>query len=175
MILAALRHIQEDIKFCDGQLIHDHLRDIATDGGKHELLTLEEIDGLCERLNMQEPAEALPSAEDVKNDPATSRWLSAGLATALSRDPVDAVNDAELLRKLLQATLGQPSWRGKAMSAQHTPDELVAALKACEACLSNLWERQQWDKRCEEDDMYDEAVDACNQARAALATVKGGA
>jgi len=38
----------------------------------------------------------------LKNGPATSRWLSAGIATAMTRDPIDAANDAEILADLLK-------------------------------------------------------------------------
>jgi hypothetical protein len=34
-------------------------------------------------------------------DPAATDWLKAALRTALSRDPVDAANDAEVLAQLL--------------------------------------------------------------------------
>ena len=42
-----------------------------------------------------------PTLEGVIASPATSFWLLASLRTAASRDPVDAVNDAELLLQLL--------------------------------------------------------------------------
>lgn len=45
----------------------------------------------------------LPSIEEVLNDPAASSWLRAALYSALSRDPVDAANDAELLAQILDA------------------------------------------------------------------------
>ena len=106
MILAGLRLIQSEIVATRGVIDDEDIDRIATNDGSHDTLTADEIDGLCERLNFVGAEDGpLPSAEDVKNDPATSRWLSAGLATALSRDPVDAVNDAELLHKLLQARL----------------------------------------------------------------------
>jgi hypothetical protein len=43
----------------------------------------------------------LPSTEDVLRDPAASSWLKHALLAALSRDPVDAANDAEMLARLL--------------------------------------------------------------------------
>jgi hypothetical protein len=43
----------------------------------------------------------LPTIEQVLADPAGSDWLKAALRSALSRDPVDAANDAEVLAKLL--------------------------------------------------------------------------
>jgi hypothetical protein len=43
----------------------------------------------------------LPTIEQVLADPAASNWLKAALCSALSRDPVDAANDAEVLAKLL--------------------------------------------------------------------------
>lgn len=45
--------------------------------------------------------EDLPSIEQILADPAASDWLKAALYTALSRDPVDAANDAEVLAKVL--------------------------------------------------------------------------
>jgi hypothetical protein len=38
----------------------------------------------------------------VLEDPAASYWLKEALRSALSRDPVDAANDAEVLYDLLQ-------------------------------------------------------------------------
>ena len=43
----------------------------------------------------------LPSAEELLKDPATSFWLRNALIAALSRDPVDAANDAEILARVL--------------------------------------------------------------------------
>lgn len=43
----------------------------------------------------------LPSVAQVLTDPAASDWLKAALRSALSRDPADAANDAELLAHLL--------------------------------------------------------------------------
>lgn len=54
-------------------------------------------------------ARLLPSIDDVLQDPVTSRWLKAALEKALTRDPVDALNDALLLAVLverLRAVLG---------------------------------------------------------------------
>ena len=45
--------------------------------------------------------EDLPSIAQIMADPAASEWLKAALHTALSRDPVDAANDAEVLAKVL--------------------------------------------------------------------------
>jgi len=39
------------------------------------------------------------------DDPATSFWLKNALKTALQRDPVDALNDAQILVERLQAHL----------------------------------------------------------------------
>lgn len=46
---------------------------------------------------MQEP----PTISRVLEDPSTSFWLRAALLSCLSRDPVDAANDAEVLALLL--------------------------------------------------------------------------
>ena len=43
----------------------------------------------------------LPTIEQILADPAASAWLKTALHTALSRDPVDAANDAEVLAKVL--------------------------------------------------------------------------
>jgi hypothetical protein len=43
----------------------------------------------------------LPAIEAVLQDPAASFWLKAALHSALSRDPVDAANESELLSRLL--------------------------------------------------------------------------
>ena len=43
----------------------------------------------------------LPSIEQILADPAASDWLRAALHSALSRDPVDAANDAEVLARVL--------------------------------------------------------------------------
>jgi hypothetical protein len=48
----------------------------------------------------QQP-EDLPSNEEILDDPAASGWLKAALRSALSRDPVDVANDAEVLAKVL--------------------------------------------------------------------------
>jgi len=45
--------------------------------------------------------EDLPTIEHILADPAASDWLKAALHSALSRDPVDAANDAEVLAKVL--------------------------------------------------------------------------
>lgn len=42
-----------------------------------------------------------PEIEEVLRDPAASLWLRQALSSALLRDPVDAVNDAEVLVRLL--------------------------------------------------------------------------
>lgn len=39
--------------------------------------------------------------EQVLKDPAASTWLKNALRSAVSRDPVDAANDAEVLYRLL--------------------------------------------------------------------------
>lgn len=45
------------------------------------------------------------STIDVMESPCTSYWLKEALQKGLSRDPVDAVNDAEILLALLQERL----------------------------------------------------------------------
>ena len=43
----------------------------------------------------------IPTAEELLRDPSTSFWLRNALNSALSRDPVDAANDAEILARVL--------------------------------------------------------------------------
>ena len=43
----------------------------------------------------------LPTIEQILADPAASDWLKTALRSALSRDPVDAANEAEVLAMLL--------------------------------------------------------------------------
>jgi hypothetical protein len=43
----------------------------------------------------------LPTVEEILSDPAASFWLHNALRSALSRDPVDAANDADVLARLL--------------------------------------------------------------------------
>ncbi len=43
----------------------------------------------------------IPSIGEVLTDPGASEWLKDALKSALSRDVVDAANDAELLARLL--------------------------------------------------------------------------
>ena len=52
---------------------------------------------------MNEPFEAndLPEIDEVLADPAASFWLKAALCSALSRDPVDAAHDSEIMARLL--------------------------------------------------------------------------
>lgn len=42
-----------------------------------------------------------PTVDEVRDDPAASRWLKTALQTALERDPVDAANEAEVLARVL--------------------------------------------------------------------------
>ena len=53
---------------------------------------------------MNEPFETsdLPEIEEVLADPTASYWLQGALRSALSRDPVDAANDSEVLARLLE-------------------------------------------------------------------------
>jgi len=53
---------------------------------------------------MIEPLEAneLPEIDEVLADPAASFWLKAALHSALSRDPVDAAHDSEIMARLLE-------------------------------------------------------------------------
>ena len=46
-------------------------------------------------------ANKVPSIDEVLVDPAASLWLKSALRSALSRDPVDAANDSQILTQLL--------------------------------------------------------------------------
>lgn len=43
-----------------------------------------------------------PTIESVLTDPGASHWLKDALRAALPRDPVDAANDATMLKNLLE-------------------------------------------------------------------------
>jgi hypothetical protein len=53
-------------------------------------------------MNNDPPADHLPPIEQILGDRAASFWLKAALRSALSRDPVDAANDADVLARLLE-------------------------------------------------------------------------
>jgi len=44
----------------------------------------------------------LPTIDAILGDPAASFWIKAALRSALSRDPVDVANDADLLAQVLE-------------------------------------------------------------------------
>ena len=46
-----------------------------------------------------------PTLEQIMADPATSFWLKEALQKAITRDLVDALNDAEVLLAVLQGRL----------------------------------------------------------------------
>jgi hypothetical protein len=48
-----------------------------------------------------------PRMKKVLGSPDCSKWLAQALLTALDRDPVDAVNDAEILANLLKEYIDQ--------------------------------------------------------------------
>ena len=54
-------------------------------------------------------ASALDLADRLVNDRCASNWLRHNLVSTLSRDPVDAVNDCELLLSILTARLEEIS------------------------------------------------------------------
>lgn len=58
---------------------------------------------------MSQPAEFVvppgPTAADVLDDAAASKWLKSALRDSLLRDPVDALNDALVLAAVLDAHL----------------------------------------------------------------------
>ena len=57
----------------------------------------------------EEPKVALelPTIEEILSDPSASYWLQNALRSALSRDPVDAANDADILARLLDGRCRQ--------------------------------------------------------------------
>jgi len=71
-------------------------------GCRHSHSLLEQ--GEVERNHKaEELPQAMPTIDEVLADLATSGWMKNALLSALSRDPVDAANDAELLHRLLDA------------------------------------------------------------------------
>jgi hypothetical protein len=54
-----------------------------------------------ELLELADHKQAAFGIDDVLRDPAASFWLKDSLRSALSRDPVDAANDAEVLAQQL--------------------------------------------------------------------------
>ena len=46
-------------------------------------------------------ADELPGIDEVLADPAASFWLKTALQSSLSRDPVDAAHDSDVLARLL--------------------------------------------------------------------------
>jgi len=74
-----------------------------TDGTGH-IVVLNGTTDLPDEEEVRAPAMsfvALPSIDEVLADQAASFWLRNALLAALSRDPVDAANDAEVLARLL--------------------------------------------------------------------------
>jgi hypothetical protein len=43
----------------------------------------------------------------ILNDPSTHFWLKSAIETALTKNPVDAIRDAEILLAILKAEAGQ--------------------------------------------------------------------
>jgi hypothetical protein len=54
-------------------------------------------------VDVSAPVPQLPTIPEVLRDPCSSYWLRNALKSAIDRDCVDAVNDAELLLALLKA------------------------------------------------------------------------
>lgn len=65
--------------------------------------------GAADSAKPRAHSSALDLADRLTNDPAASNWLRYNLPTALGRDPVDAVNDCELLLSILTARLEELS------------------------------------------------------------------
>lgn len=58
------------------------------------------------RVEAKASGNAAPAADTVLADPAASTWLRNTLTHALTCDPVDAANDAEILARVLAARVG---------------------------------------------------------------------
>jgi hypothetical protein len=58
------------------------------------------------RVDAKLRGDTAPAADTVLADPAASTWLRTTLSRALTRDPVDAANEAEVLARVLAARLG---------------------------------------------------------------------
>ena len=76
-----------------------------TDGTGH-IVVLNGTTDLPDEEDVRAPAMSvgeppLPSIEEILADPSASFWLRNALLAALSRDPVDAANDADVLARLL--------------------------------------------------------------------------
>ena len=76
-----------------------------TDGTGH-IVVLNGTTDLPDEEEVRAPAMSLgdlplPSIDEVLADPTASFWLRNALLAALSRDPVDTANDAEVLARLL--------------------------------------------------------------------------
>jgi hypothetical protein len=54
------------------------------------------------KMHSDGPTCDLPPIEEILDDRAASFWLKAALRSALTRDPVDAANDADILARLLE-------------------------------------------------------------------------
>jgi hypothetical protein len=54
-----------------------------------------------ETLELSGDLEPILTTEQIVDDPAASFWLKSALCEALTRDPVDAANDAEVLAQVL--------------------------------------------------------------------------
>ena len=52
-----------------------------------------------------EPTDEVLEAQAVLADPATSYWLTSAIEAAMTRDPVDALNDALVLAAVLDGRL----------------------------------------------------------------------
>ena len=58
-------------------------------------------------------AHDVPTVEEILNDESVSNWLKYALSTVLGRDPVDALNDAEMLVAVLNVRLRTILSRGR--------------------------------------------------------------
>lgn len=83
-------------------------------------------------MNNDAPAGDLPAIEEVLDDRAASFWLKAALRSALSRDPVDAANDADAAASWITTHRFKFTWS--------SVDEVH-----CLAALLNLAARMSWD------------------------------
>jgi len=78
--------------------------------------------------------------EQILDDPAASFWMKAALRSALSRDPVDAANHAEVLAQLLNQRCGRMLRAVQIASGCDSMDVLSEplAMPSCHVCGNSM-------------------------------------
>lgn len=85
-------------------------------------------DEALEPLELRGAEPILPTITQVLADPAASFWIKQTLTSALSRDPVDAANDADLVARLLDKRCRE-AFDEPLSTAQATEREKPAGLR----------------------------------------------